>query len=842
MLENGALTALEAHGLSLLLFPSTDAEAGPANVHLRQRDGDRMRHVPLLGPASPSRVRVTGAGLQATGRWGALGYRLTLRPAERTTAWCWHLDVTNHGDDDAVVDAVLTHDPALASAAAVATNEYYVSQYLDITPVPTPDHGTAVGVRQNMPGPRHPWLLLGCLTVGTGWATDAHQLVQRTPDGVRWSGLDAVDLPGARLQHEHALVALQDSPAVLPPGHTHRTGFAGILVEDHPDATGPADAAYLTAVIADDAGEPPPAAAPTDEDAAGEPRSGPLTTAEALACRPLTAAELTSLGLTAEPGSEERGPDGTPTTWLTDRGELVTAARETEVLRPHGQILRTGDTLSPDAATLTSTVWMAGTFHSQVTRGHVGRDPLLTGRRSYVGLFRGEGLRLLVHDGDGWRLLDTPSAWCAGLDACWWWYATDDGLLLEVVARAPSVPHELSLEVRVVSGSAPHLLASLHLGPGPGHVVGDHAPDGLDLGPWRLSWSGDVEVTDAGEWLLLDVAAADAWRLAVTATAPTAGERPTPGPDIHLGAGFWTHLAGSLTLQLPGDGAAADDITAIAAATPWFTHNALVHYLAPRGLEQFTGGGWGTRDVCQGPVGLLTALDRPDEVADVLLRVFAAQNARGDWPQAFDFLPPVPDHGQQESHGDVVFWPLLAVGEHLQTTGDAGLLGASVPFVGDDGPTAPAGVEEHLARAVGRVEEMAVPGTPLPAYGHGDWNDSLQPADPDAGRPARLDLDRGAPGAGAGGTRGRAGRRVGGPRPGRAGAGSGGPDPRGDHGVDAARRRAVGLPALPCRGRPASRWCTRATPAPVSPTGSCRGCTPSPVTSWTRPPPRGTSR
>ena len=261
-------------------------------------------------------------------------------------------------------------------------------------------------------------------------------------------------------------------------------------------------------------------------------------------------------------------------------------------------------------------------------------------------------------------------------------------------------------------------------------MVADHAPDGLDLDPWRLSWSGDVEVTDAGEWLLLDVAAAEVWRLAVTATAPTADECPPPGPDTHLGAGFWADLAGSLTLHLPGEGAAADDIAAIAAATPWFTHNALVHYLAPRGLEQFTGGGWGTRDVCQGPVGLLTALDRPDEVADVLLRVFAAQNARGDWPQAFDFLPPVPDHGQQESHGDVVFWPLLAVGEHLQTTGDAGLLGATVPFVGDDGPTAPAGVEEHLARAVGRVEEMAVPGTPLPAYGHGDWNDSLQPADP----------------------------------------------------------------------------------------------------------------
>ena len=48
---------------------------------------------------------------------------------------------------------------------------------------------------------------------------------------------------------------------------------------------------------------------------------------------------------------------------------------------------------------------------------------------------------------------------------------------------------------------------------------------------------------------------------------------------------------------------------------PWLQNNALVHYLAPRGLEQYSGGGWGTRDVCQGPVGLLTALDAGDAPA-----------------------------------------------------------------------------------------------------------------------------------------------------------------------------------------------------------------------------------
>ena len=37
---------------------------------------------------------------------------------------------------------------------------------------------------------------------------------------------------------------------------------------------------------------------------------------------------------------------------------------------------------------------------------------------------------------------------------------------------------------------------------------------------------------------------------------------------------------------------------------------------------------------------------------------------------------------------------------------------------------------DHLSRALDAVEAARIPGTALPAYGHGDWNDSLQPADP----------------------------------------------------------------------------------------------------------------
>ncbi len=112
-----------------------------------------------------------------------------------------------------------TQDVALADRAAVRTNEYYVSQYLDVTPLAVPDHGVALAVRQNMPGDRAPWALFGALDRAERWCTDALQLV-------RAGGLGA-DLPGQRLQHEHTMVGLQTPAYPLAPGGSVRPASTG---------------------------------------------------------------------------------------------------------------------------------------------------------------------------------------------------------------------------------------------------------------------------------------------------------------------------------------------------------------------------------------------------------------------------------------------------------------------------------------------------------------------------------------------------------------------------------------------------------------------------------------
>ncbi len=749
---NGSLARLEAFGHSLLLYPASELEAGPAGLHLRVLDGDRARWTPLLGPGSGAVVSTGDGVVHLHGSWSGLDWTVAFRPGSgdadgrgaseaRHASWSWDVEVVNTGDRELVVDVVLTHDPALASPGAVATNEYYVAQYLDVSPLAT-CRGTALAVRQNMPGTSVPWLLLGSLRRGTGWATDALQVLERTATGTTLAGLDRSVLPGARLQHEHTLAVLQDEPVPLAPGATHHTGFVGVVLADHPAATSAEDAHWLGVAVAE-------TVAPADEvTPAGGVAVVPTVFSgdPILECRPLTAEELTLLDL-APVGDVETSPAGDPWAWAGRHGHVVLAAKELAVLRPHGHLLRTGGALSPDTRGLTSTVWMDGTFMSQVTRGHVGRDPLLTGRRSYVGLHLAHGARVLVDTGDGTgdgrRLLGTPSAWRVGLDGCTWVYATDD-LLLEVSSSAPADRDELTLTVRVVSGAPRGLLVALATAGGQTVTAGTSSVTVGGTDGWLLEWEGgDAHVADDAplhadhtsrdaSWVTLTVDPTTAWTLRTTGAGSSSPGAPAASdPTGAVRAPFWDTAAHTLSLRAadaPAD--RAELLAPISSALPWFAHDALVHYLSPRGLEQYTGGGWGTRDVCQGPVGLLTALDRQDVVRELLGRVFRAQNARGDWPQAFEFLPPLPTSGQQDSHGDVVFWPLLAAGEHLLASGEADLLEVVVPLVGDDGLTEPLRVAEHLARAVGRIEEGTVAGSPLPAYGHGDWNDSLQPADP----------------------------------------------------------------------------------------------------------------
>src|SRR5581483_12434199 len=383
------------------------------------------------------------------------------------------------------------------------------------------------------------------------------------------------------------------------------------------------------------------------------------------------------------------------------------------------------------------------------------------------GLFRSHGQRLFVEHDGRWQLLAVPSAFEMTPQAARWLYRYAERLL-EVRVWAALDRHELWLSANVLAGAPCRFLVSHHVAlngddgsdavPAPWHrdahgVVVCVAPDTelarrFPAGTFRIDPApgtalervgGDELLFADGQsraqpYVVLVTAAARSIGLRITGQLTASAPDPTPSDpkeretlDSARAARFCGEMTGALALDAPGEAAARLD-----AALPWLAHDAWIHFLAPRGLEQYSGGGWGTRDVCQGPLELLLGIGRVEPVRALLQCVFRNQNPDGDWPQWFMFFERERHIRPPDSHGDIVFWPLLALAQYLLASGDGALLDERLPFFHAEGETwsEHATVLGHVERALALIDRRVIAGTHLAAYGNGDWNDSLQPADP----------------------------------------------------------------------------------------------------------------
>src|SRR5262249_50912434 len=148
--------------------------------------------------------------------------------AQSSPAWFWHVRLENTGPTPQILDLTYAQDVALASYGAIRLNEFYVSQYIDHTPLQLPGHGVVIASRQNQAADgKHPWCLIGSLREAVSFGTDAlqfHGLATRAGDApVAILG----DLPGKRLQHEHSMVVIRDARMELAPRASAVTGFFG---------------------------------------------------------------------------------------------------------------------------------------------------------------------------------------------------------------------------------------------------------------------------------------------------------------------------------------------------------------------------------------------------------------------------------------------------------------------------------------------------------------------------------------------------------------------------------------------------------------------------------------
>ncbi|MGF7046900.1 cellobiose phosphorylase [Paenibacillus sp. DS2015] len=734
--------------INQLLSNSIDGSLN--NIYLRLHDEEGIQAFPLLGVNSRSRVRKLEHGLVYEGEVADVRYQVMFTPTEQGI-WFWDIKVQGQGKQ---IDVIYGQDIGNADPGTVRSNEAYLSQYIDHTVFEDEQHGYVVCSRQNQPqGGAFPYIQQGSLTKAVGYSTDGFQFYGLSYKETNIPAcLTQEALANEVYQYEFTYTALQSERIQLD-GEASFV-FYGICKDDHPTAISTLEfgdevlqARTAVETLSFDGGTL------LDQVSLLPSMGTPLQT------EALTTTEINRLF----PNRHQEELEGDELlAFFTERYEhVVLKGKELRVERPHGHILMSGDNVSLKNPVMTTTSYMYGIFNSQLVVGNTNFNKMTTNARNALNVPKTSGQRIYVEIEGTYRLLTMPSLFEMGFNYVRWYYKTQDDLLIITNFTTVDTP-EVRLNVRSEQGKSYRFLVSNQMTMNvneyevPYHVH-DHGEylsfhaDGASLSAdiysaleYRIHVAGtNMTVSDerklathveAGEASLtvLELDASSEWTMTFQGLL-NGGELPVverqAEEEIERYREFIRSVMNGFHLSAGnGDDAELFKVNGLAW---WYTHNMLVHYSVPHGLEQYGGAAWGTRDVCQGPVEYFMATHKYDQVRATVLNIYSHQfEDDGNWPQWFMF-DQYTKVQQEESHGDIIVWPLKVLGDYLNVTRDYSILEELVPYTNKHNfefTTETATILDHAYKEIEYIKSHFLHGTHLSSYGDGDWDDTLQPA------------------------------------------------------------------------------------------------------------------
>lgn len=740
LLENGAIGAVRHHDTLINQVLGAPPEGAPFRLFLRPKSG---KAVSLLNPSRVDRfAAIDHLGAAWHGSDNRFAWSTMLALEENTATWTWQIHITNRDSSPHTIDVIMAQDVGLARLPGVRLNENYNAHYVDYTILDHAAWGPVICVRQNLAqeGNRHPWLAVGCTSGASQFATDGLDvfgLEQRVLGRPRV--LCGHDLPSVRRQGESACAALQSRETVIAPGESVTIRFLLFYLEHHPHATGAAD---LTTLVA------PPVKAIPD---IGQPVPRSIFDEPAILNGEDFSDDVWNK-LFPDRRNEERRNGILWSFFTGENTHVVTKAKESSVERMHGHILLGSSHLLPRPNDLGATVYAPGIFNAQTYAGNPSICRLLTFIRDPIQRLRSSGQRIWVQLDDAWHLLGTPSAFAMAHDHATWLYQTSFDII-EITSRAHAQPSSITLTCRTRNGTPltwriTHQLAldanefdssgiveclaesaSIRLRPDPESQEGLRHPGRayliscLPMNCWshighdERNWLD--ETIHASPHVVLETLKTEAWEIRIELESNSNERKPVADDSGIMPALSWSISKGTPSMMQ------------LAEILPWYHHDAWIHLASPHGLEQYGGGAWGVRDVCQGPMEWLLTEQRYVEAREILRIVFSHQYRNsGLWPQWF-MLNPFSDIQQKHCHGDVMFWPIKALCDYAEAANDPGILDLRVSFA-DDNNSSQTGAAlpliDHAWLVVAAYRTMCVGDTSLISYGEGDWDDTLQPA------------------------------------------------------------------------------------------------------------------
>lgn len=638
------------------------------------------------------------------------------------------------------LDLVFVHDIGLADAGAVSGNELYVSQYVDHHVIKN-QWGFVVLSRENQNKP-HAGLAVGSVGIKSiHYATDLLQFY--TPES-KITGEPALlfkDLPDVNKQYELGAAILQSENFSVK--GKKEAFFYGLFTPDVPKAyrEGPLHRFLENISKSQLVGDPTPL----------EPcrmkKGKILPLLETLS---FTNEELNSL---YPERLQEEKTDTLLSFFLPSGEHLVSKEKEARMERNHGNILyRLPASIAFDENSFTSTGYAYGVFAAQTVLGNTSLHKLTPVNRGLLDAPHNLGLRLLVKIDGGYRLLGVPTFFEMGFAHNKWIYKIKDDLLTVTVTMAHD-KNELQLSFRSRHSYKIIVLFEAVLGDGErqtpfardeaadgsyvysfaeGTFFHDHYPElhyNLHFNT-KTKLGGDGYFYEDGQ---NRVSSLQVFHLQESSFSLQIGagltHEDTPLEDLdpaleeaYVRGALKKQLA-SVRLDCPHSPEFAEKTNLI---LPWFASSALIHYLVPHGLEQSGGAAWGTRDVSQGPFELFSSTGHLGECRPLLLDLYSHEIEKsGEWPQWF--MLDKYAFAADDCHGDIVFWPLKDLSDYLIKSHDVSILTQVLPYQDSLEKNT---LEKHVSLSLDAVERRFVSGTDLLSYGGGDWDDTLQPADP----------------------------------------------------------------------------------------------------------------
>ncbi|GEK88461.1 putative lysine transport system substrate-binding protein [Alkalibacterium putridalgicola] len=745
-LPTGDILKASANGVMLNQVLGNTFDGSMNNLFLRVYKNSTIYYTPLLGIDSESTFKTGEESVQWTGSFKEVKYAVTFQLSE-DNMWFWTIDLEGKNTS---VDVVYGWDLGLNKQGALQSNEGYVAQYVGHT-VFNDENGFVVCSRQNQAEEVFPYVQQGGLTNVVGYSTDGFQFFGKSyKETDQIEQLSKESLENKIYQYEFDYTALQSEKIALE--DSQRLVFYGLFKNNHPDAITKLE--FQSEVTTSWNNLSPEK----------NYRKLPKITKSPELGQPLKVKSLTEKELEHLYPSriQEETIQGKMASFFTDDYSHVTLKeKEIELERQHGHIIYTKNEVTVDEPIVATTSWMAGVFNSQLVLGNTSMNKFLTNTRNHLNILKAQGQRIYVKTDEEYHLLTMPSLYEMGFNYVKWIYKTaEDTFTITNYSHADTDTVRLTVETKSGKAYAYKVTNQVVLNeseytvpfyyeindslvtfkPDSKSIVKEKYPEltyymKVEGSTVKCSDGSSLTTEDHGSTssiIVMDIAETEIFSIIMQGTVTGKdfqNVKTTFGKEKDRFKEFYGSLMNNLQLE-HSDINVSSEVEKMNITMWWYTHDMFVHYLSPHGLEQYGGAAWGTRDVAQGPAEYFLAMRKYDVVKDIIFKLFSHQFVdNGNWPQWFMFDKYTNIHSD-ESHGDIIVWPMKLLGDYLIATEDYEILTKELPYLSKEKQALTEEKEtllEHLKKELNYVTSNFLEGTKLSSYGDGDWDDTLQP-------------------------------------------------------------------------------------------------------------------